>query len=271
MNEAKELHAQARKTFPTNRIIVLGIDDLWQADLLVLRDKSRHNNGYKYIFNVIDCFSKVVWSEPLKTKKGEEVTDAFIKIINKAKKMNHRAPHLLHTDKGLEFRNKDLKNVLDQNNIHMYHTESGKKASIVERFNRTLNNRLKIKFEIQRNYNWIDILDEIIYDYNYNTVHRTIGMKPIEVNKQNEQLLKETVFNFDEEINEKPKFKIGDRVRLVKTKSTFPNKYGANWSNEIYTITNINQTKPITYNIKDEKGNKVEGRIYKEEIRKTKF
>ena len=71
---------------------------------------------------------------------------------------------------------------------------------------------MKVIFEINKNYRWIDILERIVKEYN-NSTHRTIGMKPIEVSKENEKELLETVFKYiSPEFVKKSKFKIGDRV-----------------------------------------------------------
>ncbi|CAH1379729.1 unnamed protein product, partial [Tenebrio molitor] len=50
-----------------------------------------------------DTFSKFVWVEPLKTKSGLEVANAFLKIIQQAIKDKHNPPKNLHADRGKEF------------------------------------------------------------------------------------------------------------------------------------------------------------------------
>lgn len=114
LSEAQELHKPVIKIFAKRKIVTLGIDDLWAADLVIMSKYSDENDGYKYMLNVIDTFSKYAWAEPLKTKSGIEVAKAFVEIIKKAKTVNHKSPNLLHTDKGLEFRNKDFKRVLQE-------------------------------------------------------------------------------------------------------------------------------------------------------------
>ena len=48
-----------KKVYSTNKTIVKSIDDTWSADLLEIIDYSEKNNGgYRYIFIVIDNFSK---------------------------------------------------------------------------------------------------------------------------------------------------------------------------------------------------------------------
>jgi ABC-type Mn2+/Zn2+ transport system ATPase subunit len=65
---------------------------------------------------------------------------------------------------------------------------------------------------------------------------------------------------------EKSKFKIGDRVRIYKYKKLFSKGYETNWTNEIFVISEINNTMPITYKIKDLKGEDIIGSFYKQEL-----
>jgi hypothetical protein len=52
------------------------------------------------------------------------VSKAFGKIIKSAESQKHKSPNLLHTDRGLEFENKHFKNLLNNFNITMYHTQN---------------------------------------------------------------------------------------------------------------------------------------------------
>ncbi|VDO44682.1 unnamed protein product, partial [Brugia timori] len=92
------------------------MNDTWEADLLILDKYSTQNKGFKYLLNVIDQFSKYVWSEPLKKKTGKSVAETF---------------------------------------------------------------------EIRQNFKWYDILQELLEEYNTKDIHRTIGMTPSQVNKDN--------------------------------------------------------------------------------------
>src|SRR5436190_1965337 len=265
--EAKEIHAPVRKRFPKRKIITLGIDDLWAADLLIMT--SYEVDGYKYMLNVIDTFSKYVWSKPLKKKDGKNVSKAFEEIIFDAKKIGHKPPNLLHTDKGLEFKNKQFNAIMEKYNIKLYHTENEEKSSIIERYNRTQNERMKIYLELNKR--WIDILPKIVKEYN-DSIHSTIKMKPNEVNEKNEKELLETVFKYEPPpMVNKSKFNINDRVRISNKKETFSNKYKNNWSREIFIITRIHNTKPVTYSIKDLNNEDIIGNFYDYELKKTKL
>ena len=80
------------------------------------------------------------------------------------------------------------------------------KAVIIERFNRSLRELMMKKFVKSNNTDWYNILPELLKTYN-NRYHRTIKMKPIDVNKSNEKHIKSTVYNYDI-TNKKPKYKL---------------------------------------------------------------
>ena len=226
-----------------------------------------------YIFNVIETFSKFAWAVPIKSKDGVTVSKAFEKIIKSTKSQNHKPPNLLHTDKGTEFENNHFKNLLDVFKIRMYHTENLEKSAIVERLNRTLNNKLKVQFEVRNNKKWVDILQKLLDEYNFKDIHRSIGMTPSEVNKSNEGDVLRTLFRHSREKKSVVKFQVGDRVRITSYKYTFNKKYDSNWTREIFVIDEILKTQPVTYKIRELKGKRKQiiGTFYNQELQKTAF
>ena len=68
------------------------------------------------------------------------------------------------------------------------------KSAVIERYNRTLNNKLKKEFEVRNKKKWIDILQDLLDEYNFKDKHRSIGMRPSEVNISNENLVLHTLF-----------------------------------------------------------------------------
>ncbi|CAB0041194.1 unnamed protein product [Trichogramma brassicae] len=72
-----------------------------------------------------------------KAKTGKDIAEAMKSILSNGQK---RVPKHLHTDRGKEFYNKDFEAVMNKYGIHLYSTYSNLKASICERFNRTLKN-----------------------------------------------------------------------------------------------------------------------------------
>lgn len=75
--EAYSLQKGVRRRFKRNKVIVLGIDDQWDADLMDMSKYSKQNDGVAFILIVIDIFSKFLWMHPLEDKKGQSVTAAF--------------------------------------------------------------------------------------------------------------------------------------------------------------------------------------------------
>ena len=94
------------------------MDDIWCSDLVDMQKLSKWNKGYKYLLMVLDLFSKYGWIVPLKTKTGLEVSKAFENIFKKGK------PKKLWVDKGKEYYNKNMLDLLAKNNIEIYSTEN---------------------------------------------------------------------------------------------------------------------------------------------------
>ena len=78
------------------------IDEIWATDLIDIQACSKDNNGIKYLLTVIDLFSKFVWIVPFKRKTGQEVANAFSRILKE------RRPSKMWVDKGREFYNKGV-------------------------------------------------------------------------------------------------------------------------------------------------------------------
>ena len=67
------------------------------------------------------------------------------------------------------------------------------------------------------------------------------------------------------------KFKVGNKVRINKTKRTFDKGYLPKWTREIFEITHVNKTfSPITYKIKELQGEQILGTYYKHELQLIK-
>jgi len=99
------------------------------------------------------------------------------------------------------------------------------KASVVERFNRTLKNDM---FTLNGNYKWIDLLPRLVSNYNARK-HRTIGMRSVDVTPAVAERLLPTVYSAIK-IAGPAKFKVGDLVHVSKYKTIFEKGYTPNWS-----------------------------------------
>ena len=262
---ADELHKPIRRNFPKRRVIVHNVDDIWCSDLVDMQKLSKWNKGYKYLLMVLDLFSKYGWIVPLKTKTGLEVSKAFESIFKKAK------PKKLWVDKGKEYYNKNVKDLLAKNNIEIYSTENEEKSSVCERWNRTIKEKMYKRFTMQNNTVYIDILPKILASYN-NSKNRSIGMTPNQARKP--ENYGKVYWNLSSDLraerSDGAAFKVGDTVRISKYKrKTFDKGYTPNWTEEVFIISEIRPTDPITYKIKDLNGEEIEGTFYREELQKT--
>ncbi|KAL4148134.1 hypothetical protein QTP88_002427 [Uroleucon formosanum] len=238
----------AGNTGLSNEILSI-YEELYEAGLI---------KRFKYILCVIDCFTKLAWATPLKSKSAKEVSSAMSKILLK------RGPKLLQLDNGKEFYNSTFDALMKKHNIHKYSTYSTMKACIVERFNRTLKEKMFREFTARGTHEWVSILPSLINEYN-NSKHRTIGMTPVQAdaNPTSVEIKQRKI------ISQKIKFNIGDNVRISIYKGVFTKGYLPSWSTEIFKIVKINETLPTTYQLQDYTGKPIAGCFYSEEIQKT--
>ncbi|XP_039313507.1 uncharacterized protein LOC113004779 [Solenopsis invicta] len=193
----EELHASARRHFPRRRVIIKGFDDLWQADIVEMRPYSNINRGHHYILTMIDALSKFAWAVGMKSKSGKETADVIAEIIRKS----GRCPRNLQTDMGKEFYNADVQKLLRKHHINHYST--------------TLKDKMWKMFTLQGSYKWVDELPRLVSEYN-DTLHRTIGMRPVDVTPVSAKKLLNTVYSHVK-IAAPAKFKVGAKSNNADT------------------------------------------------------
>ena len=92
---------------------------------------SKFNQGVTYLLAVIDVFSKYGLLIPLKDKTGKSVASGLETIFKE------RKPEKMWVDKGNEFYNKDVKD-----SIKLYSTKNEEKSSVLERWIRTMKEKM---------------------------------------------------------------------------------------------------------------------------------
>lgn len=260
----EELHKQARKRFPRRRVYVKSIDDLWQIDLVDMQKYAKFNKGQKYILTVIDVLSKFAWAVPVRDKSGKAVTAAMKRVLTS------RIPKNIQCDRGNEFYNKDFTALMNSYDINLYSTFSPLKASVVERFNRTIKVWMHKEFSVQGDYKWLDLLPTLLLKYN-NRVHRTIGMKPIKVRAHHSKMLAEKLNTPPPNASRKVSFKKGDIVRISKYKTLFEKGYTPSWTTELFTVNKVKRTVPSMYLLHDSADQPISGLFYAQELQKTDY
>ena len=109
----------------------------------------------------------------------------------------------------------------------------------------------------------------MVNNYNH-TKHSSIKMTPVEAS--NEKNKNRVWLNLNGKAGTnpaKPKFSVGDKERITKKKSNFEKGYSPRWTEEVFTVSQIQYTDPPTYKITDTHGEEIQGTFYEQEIQKT--
>jgi ribosomal protein L19 len=261
------------------------VDYPWDADLVDMVAFKSANHGYKYILIAIDILSQYLWTRPLKNKQGSEVVGAFKDILAVGK----RIPRKVRTDKGQEFKAKVLQRYFKENAVHHFVTQNEVKANYAERVIKTLKSRIMRYFTLKQTHKWIDVLASFTDSYN-STYHRSIGMKPQSVNKDNEvevwmklyrpPTVEEKIKSIKKEGRKKKKwrnksmfkFKVGDHVRISNLCRLFEKEYDERWTGEVFKISKRfhRQMFPL-YELEDIEGKAIVGNFYQMELQKVVY
>ena len=223
-----------KRNYPTNKIVYNNIDEIWSIDLADFFDyKTSNNQRFRYIFIIIDNFSKYLWAVPLKNKYSQTITNEFSNILTQSK----RKPLKIELDRGSEFFNSTFQNFLKSKNIQHYSRFTDKGPSIPERVIRTVRNLLKKPVFEKGNADWISELPSVIRKYN-NTIHHSIEMTPKQASKKaNEKVVYSNLQDKRKILN--PKYKLGQLVRVSDIRRVFSKGDSTNYSYILYTITEI--------------------------------
>ena len=180
------------------------------VDLTTLKDD---NDGMTFLLTIIDVFSKRARCIPMPSKSAVSLVAALqIAFANER-------PQTLQTDRGMEFLNKSVQTLLTKHGVHHFSAHNAEtKASIVERFNKTLKTHMWRYFTKVQTWRYIDVLPDLVRTYN-DTRHRSIGMAPSQVNVRNQEKVWQRLYGHDGE--GVSKLNVSDRVRISKYKGTF--------------------------------------------------
>ncbi|CAF1015634.1 unnamed protein product [Brachionus calyciflorus] len=160
---------------------------------------------------------------------------------------------------------------LKENNIQFYSTFSELKASVVERLNKTIKEKMWRYFTYAKNNIYYHVLQDLVKSYN-NTYHRTIKTKPNLVNSKNKREIWKTIYGYDKIDGDdsiiNPLFKKQDKVRISKLKNIFEKGFTPNWTREIFLIDKVFYQNPLAYILRDLKDEIIEGKFYEQELQK---
>ena len=206
---------------------------------------AKFNSGYKYLFCCIDIYSRYSWVRLLKSKTAEQCLIAFKDILKSA----GDKPLFVLSDKGSEIQNKLFHTFCKQENIKLIVNQSTYKAPFVERFQRSLQRIVYTYCTDKGTYQFFDKIQDFVLQYNTRK-HRMIGMSPqeAELNENQAKLAdmnEKYLSKFTTLTKSKPKYKLGQTVRIRKERDHFFKGYKPRFKDELFKISEIRTRLPI--------------------------
>jgi hypothetical protein len=262
------IHRETKKRY-RNPYMVYFKRQQFQIDLVDIKELHKENDGYKYLLTCIDVFTKKAFVRPCKSKKASEILTQFKSILNEAGKY----PRTLLSDKGSEIKNRLFNKFCKDNNIKQIFPETEVHASVVERFNKTIQVILYKYLSQNETLRYIDKLQNFVNSYN-TRYHRSIKMTPNQGEKKinHPKIFREIDRKIKQLFKKKgsPKFKVGDYVRVKPLRRTFRRAYDQQFTEEIFEITEIKSNLPVLmYKIKDLNNEDIIGSFYEDELSHT--
>ena len=263
--EAYTLHKAAPKRFARRPTVVAGPHEQLQADLMDVRSHKEANDGTTFLLTAVDVFSKVGWAIPLRTKTGKEVSNALRGLFS-----DYRV-RALQTDKGKEFLNKDVEAVLRDAKVTSFVSQDDVvKASIVERFNKTLRGKYT---DISRTPAVLVLSTpcQTLSTRTTGSTHASTGLAPRDVGPSNVEDVWQTLYGGPElAVTSSPKLSAGDYVKLSTRGLAFERGYTPNWSVETFKVREVRRDeRPVVYVVEDLNGDAIEGTFYEKQLQRV--
>ena len=261
------IHREVKKPRRRNPFFVYKKRDHVQADLVEVQQLAASNEGVRYLLTAIDMFSKFAVCVPMKNKKQESSIEALREMFQ------YIRPKTLMTDSGGEFTGKKVQSFLREEQINHYTPGSDIKCAGVERFNKTLQRKMYHYMTNSGTDKYLNVLQDIVSSYN-RTIHSTIKMSPSDAEKEENDLTVKDMLNrhylsfFRKGGKKKPKFALGDTVRVSKIKRPFMRSYKEQSNEELFEIIEIRSDLPIVmYKLKSlEDLDEIRGAFYESEL-----
>ncbi|XP_070155197.1 tropomyosin-like [Polyergus mexicanus] len=175
---------------------------------------TRNASDYKVMLNQGKAIRELSQKSRIAANSAVKSETKIRELENSTSRLKRDADELSRkTDKGKEFYNADMRNFAKKHEVNHYSTYSVMKASIVERFNRTLKNSMWKYFTLNETYKWIDELPRLVEEYNTRK-HRTINMRPVDVTPKIADKLLNTVYS-NIKIAAPAKFKVADPLEVL--------------------------------------------------------
>jgi transposase InsO family protein len=266
------------------KIFSSDVNKIWGMDLIDLNTYVSKNKQYRYILTCVDFFSKFIMLAKIKKKDGPNVVSALREIC--MLKAGCAYPRSIISDNGLEFKNEEMTNFCNENNIKQIFglSYSPKSNALTENANGIVRRCIRNIFVRNGNLNWCDHLDEIMKSINDTRAISTgKSRSDVFVNNKFRNEIREKINHEKQQLsNNEQKFAVGDYCRIslhaIQTDLRRKRKEGlqkyivVNYSFEIFRIEKVyishNKFLKDQYLVEDKDGNILHRRFFANELQK---
>lgn len=250
------LHKAVRhgKYLPTTSA---GVNQEVQFDLMDTKNLfPKNNNGTNFLLICVDVYSRYLLVEPLKNKSAESTLDGIKKIFAR------HCYNVSISDAGKEFVCKAHKEWRTQMGIQHRVPKSLEKSALAERQIRNLRNRISRYLTHYNTKRYIHVLQSLVTGINASP-NRNLKFAPAQV-QRGDVFIKDSLDDFSwlKDNAVKSRLSQGNLVRLSRYRRKFEKEAKQSFSEEIFKISQVVPTHPITYYIEDLLGRPIEGHVY---------
>ena len=239
-----------------------------------MQQLSEFNQGITFLFVAVDTLSRLVWVVPLKRKTAAAYRQALIDVIEGNKRdplvLQPRFcggsrplspnPEKLWVDKGRDFA-REFANFCQQSGIHLYSTCNETKSVFAEVNIRSIKAPI-IKYLHENDTKAYREQLQAFVDIINSRITRVTKLAPNQVKKSDESFL--VTLQHCNAIK-KPKFKLGQHVRIRRKIDIFHRGYRIQVTEKVFLIAAVETPNPPTYSIRDCNNQLIHGKFYESE------
>lgn len=240
--ESDQLFKQKKSNSDFNIVIPKVPFARCQMDLLDLSNLvSNRNQGMKWLFVLVDSYTKLSFARPMKKKETKDCLEAFKTINEDVWEQFQELIQTVDCDNESAFLSKPFQKYCIDSDITLHFSRAGdsKSKAFIERFNRYLREKINKSMIARDSNNWTDVIQDIISAYN-NTKHTTTKTPPVDAINDNHVMDAKIDENRERKRTQKKTLpQIGDKVRVLKQKNIYTKGTDARWSKDIHTVERI--------------------------------
>ena len=266
---------QARTNYTRQKVQSYRLNEIWSIDLTDMQQLSEIKQGITFLFVALDTLSRFLWVVPLKRKTAAACRQALIDVIEGKKwgppvlqprfcggsRPVSPNPEKIWVDKGREFA-REFANFCQQSGIHLYSTCSETNSVFAERKNRSIKALIFKHLHENNNKVYHEQLQAFV-DIINSRINRVSKLAPYQVKKSDEPFL---VSLQNCNAIKKPKFKLGQHVRIRRKTDLFHRAHRIQFTEEVFQIAAVETLNPPTYSLRDCHNQLIQGKIYQSEL-----